>query len=394
MNRLVLIVCAAALLIAPWNSQAQNAQTQNEMTMPEFRQVLVDLGSYLDIRKGTDLRRQFESAPDDELRALLPSVSNPRGFQHAVAQLNASLKEPDAMSAPRGGSSPNDTASTSSLTASAEFPACLADTIIDDLAGSADGTRVTTCTPSYPTPTNFGWVSLVTALFPVKALTGGFASAASQRCDLDVESNPTITASVLQALVESVTPICSILPPVINIPCWAPVAAIAVAGSVAQGLLNDCTAQDGNINASQIEAAFHNTVTLYDSLQGVARNLTTTENTVSTINTNLTTVSNNLTTVGANLKTQITNVDTHLTNVDNHVAAELVTLVNQLSNQISQGTALLDAELRQVMKLELTPDGQKQINPAILTCTGTSCPNVLAACPTAGCSWNNAGPLP
>jgi hypothetical protein len=114
---------------------------------------------------------------------------------------------------------------------------------------------------------------------------------------------------------------------------------------------------------------------------------------------------NNADTHLTNVNNQITSeflaLDTHLTNVDNHVAAEfvaldahIVTLVSQLSTQIAQGTALLSADLKQVMKLELTPEGQRQIVPAILTCTGTNCPNVLALCPAAGCSWNNVGPLP
>lgn len=106
-----------------------------------------------------------------------------------------------------------------------------------------------------------------------------------------------------------------------------------------------------------------------------------------------------------NVNTQITGefaaLDTHLTNVDAHIAVEfvaldahMVLLVNQLSTQIAQGTALLNADLRQVMKLDLTPEGLRKIVPAILTCTGTNCPNVLALCPAAGCSWNNVGPLP
>jgi hypothetical protein len=71
-----------------------------------------------------------------------------------------------------------------------------------------------------------------------------------------------------------------------------------------------------------------------------------------------------------------------------------VSLINQLVNQIGQGTARLGADAKQLMKLQLTPEGIKVLNPAILTCTGTNCPNVLAACPAAGCSWNNVGPLP
>jgi len=49
-----------------------------------------------------------------------------------------------------------------------------------------------------------------------------------------------------------------------------------------------------------------------------------------------------------------------------------------------------------VMKLELTPEGQRQIVPAILSCDGTNCPDVLTHCtgPGGRCSWNNVGPLP
>jgi hypothetical protein len=122
---------------------------------------------------------------------------------------------------------------------------------------------------------------------------------------------------------------------------------------------------------------------------------------VDALDTHLTNVNTQITGEFAALDTHLSNVDTHLTNVDNHVTAEfvaldahMVTLVAQLSTQIAQGTALLNADLRQVMKLELTPNGLKQIVPAILTCTGTNCPNVLALCPAAGCSWNNVGPLP
>ena len=100
----------------------------------------------------------------------------------------------------------------------------------------------------------------------------------------------------------------------------------------------------------------------------------------------------------ANLSTQVNTDFTNLTTTVNNDAtvtdALITTDFNALTTQISQGTALLQAYLKQIMKLELTPDGQKVIDPPILTCTGTNCPNVLAKCPAAGCSWNNVGPLP
>jgi hypothetical protein len=42
------------------------------------------------------------------------------------------------------------------------------------------------------------------------------------------------------------------------------------------------------------------------------------------------------------------------------------------------------------------PDIEQIVHEYILQhpCTGTNCPNVLAKCPAAGCSWNNVGPLP
>lgn len=98
-------------------------------------------------------------------------------------------------------------------------------------------------------------------------------------------------------------------------------------------------------------------------------------------------------------------LDTHLTNVDNHIAAEftaldthMVALFATLGTQLTNSTNLLSADLKQVMKLELTPEGLRQIVPEILTCTvaANNCPNVLTLCNGKGgvCSWNNVGPLP
>jgi len=104
-----------------------------------------------------------------------------------------------------------------------------------------------------------------------------------------------------------------------------------------------------------------------------------------------------------NVHGDVAALDTHLTNVDNHIAAEfvaldahIVALFATLGTQLTNSTNLLSADLKQVMKLELTPEGLRQIVPAILTCTGPDCPNVLTACTGKGgvCSWNNVGPLP
>jgi hypothetical protein len=112
-----------------------------------------------------------------------------------------------------------------------------------------------------------------------------------------------------------------------------------------------------------------------------------------------------LTNVDNHIAAEFTALDTHLTNVDNHIAAEftaldahMVALFATLGTQLTNSTNLLSADLKQVMKLELTPEGLRKIVPEILTCTVAlnNCPNVLTHCTGTGgaCSWNNVGPLP
>ncbi len=369
MKRLLLVVGATALLVAPSRAQAQS-ETQNDLTIPEFRQVLLDLGSYLDAHKGTDLRARFEVVTDDVLRAIYPTVSHPRQLQSAVA----ALKQHDAVAAATLGRAPRAGAKFIPVEPLAAFPSCSPNSIIDTSPGAL-------CTPAYPDPTDTAWQNLVNPLITFGAFSPtDYASVSPQQCGLTVEANLSQVSSALQGTVLAASAVCSALPPIASNVCWGANAAFSIASAVSFGLFADCSEQDGLVNAAEINAGFHNTVTIYNTLKGVDTHLTN---------------------VNDQITTEFTNLDTHVTNVDNHIAAEfgaldahLVMLVKQLTDQISEATALVGADLKQVMKLELTPDGQRQINPAILTCTGTNCPNVLAACPAKGCSWNNVGPLP
>ncbi len=146
--------------------------------------------------------------------------------------------------------------------------------------------------------------------------------------------------------------------------------------------------------------------TNYARLDHIHNDLAAVQGTANTIDSHLTTVDGHLTTVNNQITTEFTALDTHVTNVDNHVANEFTTLsglvtalVGNLSAQVTASTNKLVDGQKQIMKLELTPDGQRQIVPAILSCNGapsgpTTCPDVLLVCSAGKCSWNNAGPLP
>ena len=382
-----LIMCSATLLIATLHAQAQSVKPQNDISDLDFRQTLIDLGSYLDSHKGTDLRRQFEAIPEDYLRQMHSAVANPLQLQGAVA----ALKKHDAdLAAERLTRAAAVTAA--SPDPMAAFPSCPPNTIIDTSPGSP-------CTPAYADPNNTSWRAMVTPLIVAGAFSpSDYTSVSPQACGLTTEVNLQQVTVAMQGLYNSLTPACSIIPAPVNATCWGPLILVAVADSISAGLFSDCVEQDNLVNAAEIDAGFHNTVTIYNSLKGVDTHLT---NVDTDIDTRIGNLSTQITNVNSQISSEFTALDTHLTNVDNHVAAEftalgsqLTTLFNQLTNQVSQATVLLSADQKQVMKLLLEPDGLKAINPAILTCTGSNCPNVLANCPAAGCTWNNIGPLP
>jgi hypothetical protein len=125
---------------------------------------------------------------------------------------------------------------------------------------------------------------------------------------------------------------------------------------------------------------------------------------VNNLGTALNAVDTHLTTVNTEIDTRLAAGDTHLTNVNADIDLKIAnlttlvtTLIANLSSQLTAATNHLNAGQQQIMKLDLTPDGQRQLVGSILTCDGTAakpCPSVLNMCPSGTCSWNRVGPLP
>ena len=421
-QRLCLIAGAAAMALTSWHARAQSAPHPREMQIPEFRQVLSDAAAYLDAHAGTDLQKRFAAVPDSAIERWYSAVPNPREFQRAVA----ALKQQDAAAA-----RDSSLATNASLAPLAVSPTCgPPNTIIDNSPGAA-------CTPAYPDPSVQSWKNMVTSLYNFGALPSNvsFAQLSPMHCNLTAEANLQLVNLIFQGLTNVTSLVCQAIPTPGDAICFlAAVDSVSIANQAANGLWTSCAEQDGLVNAAELDAGFRNTITIYNSLKGLTSdvsngflslnsylsNLTTLVNndytsilgnltTVSSQITNLTnathgdftSLNNHVTTVTNTINGGFTTLDAQLTNVDNQIASEasaldahMAALFNQLAGQVGQGTALLNADLIQAMKLEMTPNGQRIINPAILTCTGTNCPNVLAACAAAGCSWNNVGPLP
>ncbi len=154
------------------------------------------------------------------------------------------------------------------------------------------------------------------------------------------------------------------------------------------------------LDSAKADAVLSDVEDIHGDVDALDTHLTNVNNQItaefSSADTHLTNVNNQITTEFSALDTHITNVDNHIANEFSALDAHIVTLFGQLSTQLTNATKLLSADLRQVMKLELEPEGLRQIVPAILTCTGADCPDVLALCSGSGgaCAWNRVGPLP
>ena len=171
---LLIAAAAAALLVAP-SAQAQSAQIQNDMTPAEFRQVFLDLGSYVDAHKGTDLRRRFEAIPESALMEFYPATADPRQLRSAVA----ALQQEDATRAAKR-----------QLRAQSASVAAPVQSNCSGLLIDPSGP----CYAAYPDPTNLAWQILVA---PVIA-TGGFPGQSVDATDWEEVSSQTCSLLPIQ----------------------------------------------------------------------------------------------------------------------------------------------------------------------------------------------------
>jgi len=331
MNRFIWTACALALLITAGRAQGQNTLSTNETSVSEFRQALLDLGTYLDAHtnSGSDLRRRFEAVPYDLLEAIYPHVANPRQLENAVA----ALKQDDAMHAAQRATAATPLAQPQA----AAYPACSANTIIDTAPGTA-------CTPAYPDPTNGAWQNLVNPLITFGAFSpSDYASVSSQSCSLTVASNLSQASSGLQGTVLAASAVCGIVPQPATAGCWALDAVFTLAAATSFGLFADCQSQGGNVTGAEVDAAFHNTVTIYNKVNAIDADIDTQiVNASAGIGTQITNVSAG---IGTLITKANTDIDNNITTLQKAVTALQASMTaNQAFNlQIAIETELLEA---------------------------------------------------
>jgi hypothetical protein len=88
---------------------------------------------------------------------------------------------------------------------------------------------------------------------------------------------------------------------------------------------------------------------------------------------------NNSTVIGSNLASHDADIKAALAQHDAEIKA-LLAIVQQSVDEANQRLKVSEALERQALKLLLTPEGLRSVDPAVMTCTGDHCPK-LVICP-------------
>lgn len=94
---------------------------------------------------------------------------------------------------------------------------------------------------------------------------------------------------------------------------------------------------------------------------------------------------NNSTVIGSNLASHDADIKAALAQHDADIKA-LLAIVQQSVDEANQRLKVSEALERQALKLLLTPEGLRSVDPAVMTCTGDNCPK-LVICPGPECSF-------
>src|ERR1035438_1746808 len=110
MKKLLISLVAGLLAVVACPAQPTNT----DISIPEFRQALMDFAVDLDAAQGSNLAMQVQGVPDSTLLKWYQGVPNGRAFQGAVADARARKLAARLLGRPRTGGGPSMVASTDS----------------------------------------------------------------------------------------------------------------------------------------------------------------------------------------------------------------------------------------------------------------------------------------
>jgi hypothetical protein len=237
------------------------------------------------------------------------------------------------------------------------------------LSASPAGLPANLFVPAYPVGSNYDtFRATLPGLGAMSDTAGSVPGLADERCDANFEAGVAIASATFAFANIVAEVVCEALPELLDIPCWVAQGVLQVAAEANNTVTAQCAIVDGAVDATEIEASFENTVALYQNLDAHHLALRAHDfDLKNLVNTSTTTLSLAISKHDADLKA-------------------LLTLVLAGIAQNTQQLKVVQTLDTQVIRLLLTPEGRRAVNPAVLTCTGDNCPKVLD-CPGEECSF-------
>ncbi len=187
------------------------------------------------------------------------------------------------------------------------------------------GLPASTFPPPYPTGTNYNVFTATLAGMGALSDSNGDGRLNDERCSADFEALHSILLATAKTIDGTAGLACHALLEGFDAACFV-AAAVSFAFLIAEEtILSQCGLQDALVDSAEIEAAFENTLAIH------------------------------------------ANLDTH-------------------DEDIKQVLLTVKAAQRQILRLLLTPQGRRKVDPDVLTCTGDDCPRVLD-CPGGECRF-------
>jgi hypothetical protein len=259
------LIALATVLAAPL-CFAQNA---NDISIPEFRQTLMDSLSVVDAGRAEQFGKLLSTVTDATLEQWYKGVPDGRRFQAAVRELKSRKDASRYL--------PARPASTALAPATRDLPASRF-RIDTEQFSPASGPAITSytapdiglATPVYPSGPN--WQNMANAINSM--LSPG--DQASANCTPNAKAGLIIAVSTFNGIKDAADGVCEIVPDVLvvilgegtEIPakeiCFGVALALIVVDSTLDGLLSDCETQNSMTGAADNRAAYANTVALYN----------------------------------------------------------------------------------------------------------------------------------
>ena len=256
------------------------AQENTDISIPEFRQAMIDFAITMGVAKNQDMVRQLQAIPESTLLKWYQGVPNGKAFQSAVAYLGNQKKMTGSLAPQkRNGSTPGAVATMIASTRPERSATPVRTTQAFATSGFSSAAmpilpppETELVKPHYPSAGDSNWGVLASTLQGVGGLPGGALSTVTGvSCDINYNSAMSIVVSTMNGVAEVAASVCKLIPDEIivvlgegvEVPaqeiCWGVQLTFSIASTVSEVFLADCERQSGLVADAEWAAFYENT---------------------------------------------------------------------------------------------------------------------------------------